>query len=239
MIYHFGGQRFRMTGGNADDTNGGETAAERAAADRPSGTAPSLEAALRTATAATPAAGRTSLEGADRADRPDRPEHVSSVLVAVAGGPHSGAVVDVAERVADATDAWLELFHSVPSDALDPETGDSVVGSVDVDADRPDADFTDDTESVDTDHVVAGTRLLAAACDRLDALDCVDCWLVEADAAADAIVEQSPYYDLVVVGAATTGTVGRFVFGSTTDAIVDGAATPVIVVEADGSAPLR
>ena len=52
-------------------------------------------------------------------------------------------------------------------------------------------------------------------------------------------MEQSPYYDLVVVGAATTGTVGRFVFGSTTDAIVDGAATPVIVVEADGSAPLR
>ena len=232
-----------MTGGNVDDADGGETAAERAVADRPSGNTPSLEAALRTAAAATPAAGRARLEGADGVDHPDRPERISSILVAVAGGPHSGAVVDVAERVADATDAWLELFHSVPSDALDPATGDPVVDPVDtvvdpVDADCSDADFTDDTESVDTDYVVAGTRLLTAACDRLDALDRVDCWLVEADAAADAIVEQSPYYDLIVVGATTAGTVDRFVFGSTTDAVVEGSNAPVIVVEADGSAPL-
>ncbi len=223
-----------MTSGNVDDTDAGETAAERAVADRPSVNTPSLEAALRTATASTPAAARATLEGADRADRADR---VCSVLVAVAGGPHSGAVVDVAERVADATDAYLELLHSAPSDALDPDTGDPVADPVD--ADRFDADFTDDTESADDDHVVAGTRLLAAACDRLDELNRVDCWLVEADAAADAIVEQSPYYDVVVVGATTTGTVGRFVFGSTTDAVVDGAAAPVIVVEADGTAPLR
>ncbi|PHQ47301.1 universal stress protein UspA, partial [Halorubrum sp. C3] len=61
-----------------------------------------------------PAAADVSLNGADRAERPDR---VSSVLVAVGPGPHSGATVDVAREIAAATDAWLELFHVVPSDA--------------------------------------------------------------------------------------------------------------------------
>jgi len=43
----------------------------------------------------------------------------------------------------------------------------------------------------------------------------------------------------VVVGAPTTGTVGRFVFGSTTDTVVDDAEVPVVVVEADGSTALN
>lgn len=42
------------------------------------------------------------------------PENVSSVLLPVAGGPHSGAAVRVAHAVADASDASVEAVHVVP-----------------------------------------------------------------------------------------------------------------------------
>ncbi|TKX61739.1 universal stress protein [Halorubrum sp. ASP1] len=173
-----------------------------------------------------PAAADVSLNGADRADRPDR---VSSVLVAVGPGPHSGATVDVAREIAAATDAWLELFHVVPSDAALADAGPDEDASGTV-VDAGDAD--------DTDYAAAGERLLDAAEDRLGGFDRADRWLVEDRTAAGAIVEQSAYYDLVVVGAPTTGTVGRFVFGSTTDTVIGDAEVPVVVVEADGSRAL-
>ena len=173
-----------------------------------------------------PAAADVSLKGADRADRPDR---VSSVLVAVGPGPHTGATVDVAREIAAATDAWLELFHVVPSDAALADAG-------------PDEDATGTavaaSDASDDDYAAAGERLLDAAEDRLGGFDRADRWLVEDRTAAGAIVEQSAYYDLVVVGAPTTGTVGRFVFGSTTDTVMGDARVPVVIVEADGSRSL-
>ncbi|MGM0447427.1 MAG: universal stress protein [Methanobacteriota archaeon] len=173
-----------------------------------------------------PTAADVTLNGADRAARPDR---VSSILVAVGPGPHSGATVDVAREIAAVTDAWLELFHVVPSDAAlaDAAPDEDAPGTVAA-ADDPDA----------TDYAAAGERLLDAAEDRLGGFDRADRWLVEDRTAAGAVVEQSPYYDLVVVGATTTGTVGRFVFGSTTDTVVGDAEVPVVVVEADGSTAL-
>lgn len=42
---------------------------------------------------------------------------VSSVLLAVAGGPHSGLATAVARDVAAAEDAWVDVFHVVPTDA--------------------------------------------------------------------------------------------------------------------------
>jgi nucleotide-binding universal stress UspA family protein len=173
-----------------------------------------------------PAAADVSLNGADRADRPDR---VSSVLVAVGPGPHSGATVDVGREIAAATDAWIELFHVVPSDAALADAGpDEDATGTAVAADDPD----------DVDYAAAGERFLDAAENRLGGFDRADRWLVEDRTAAGAIVEQSAYYDLVVVGAPTTGTVGRFVFGSTTDTVVGDAEVPVVVVEADGSRAL-
>jgi nucleotide-binding universal stress UspA family protein len=174
-----------------------------------------------------PSAADVSLKGADRADRPDR---VSSVLVAVGPGPHSGATVDVAKAIASATGAWLELFHVVPSDAALADAGPDEDASGTV-VDASDADG--------ADYAAAGERLLDAAEGRLDGFDRVDRWLVEDRTAAGAVVEQSPYYDLVVVGAPTTGAVGRFVFGSTTDTVIGDARVPVVVVEADGSAALN
>ncbi|MES3161401.1 MAG: universal stress protein [Halorubrum sp.] len=206
-----------MHGSDADDTGSGETtpddpmtggvADERRSDGRPDTTP--LETVVDEAAAVTPTVDRVTLEGVDRADRPNR---ISSVLVGVAGEAHSGATVDVARRIAETTDAWIDLFHVAST--------------------RPTGG--NDTTSEDT-----GDVLLAAAADRLSGFDRVDRWLVEGDTAADEIVDQSPYYDLVVVGAPTTGTVERFVFGCTTDAVVDRSAVPVVVVESDGPTPLE
>ncbi|WP_144922754.1 universal stress protein [Halorubrum salsamenti] len=192
---------------------------------------PIVKSTVAEATASTPTAADATLEGADRAARPDR---VSSVLVAVGPGPHSGATVDVAREIADATDAWLELFHVVPTDAA---LADGPSGTDESDAGSP-ADAPARGDGKSDEYAATGERLLDAARDRLGGFDRVDRWLVEDRSAAGAIVEQSPYYDLVVVGAPTTGTVGRFVFGSTTDTVVDDAEVPVVVVEADGEAAL-
>ncbi|SNR54223.1 universal stress protein [Halorubrum vacuolatum] len=155
-------------------------------------------------------------------------ETLSSILVGVGGGPHSGATVDFARGLAAEADAWLELFHVVPASEGNAETS-----TADADEGREATDG-DARRPIDE----RGERLLSAAGDRLDEFDCVDRWMVEGESPADAIVEQSAYYDAVVVGASTTGAVGRFVFSCTTDVVVDNAAAPVIVVEADGSTDL-
>ena len=208
-------------------------------------TDPAVESAVSTAAAAAPPAVDTTLEGVERAARADR---LASVLVAVGPGPHSGATVDVARAIADAADAWLDLFHVVPTDAAladAPAGADASAGDADPasDASTPsDAGTPSDAAQSgagDRDEYAAtGERLLDAARDRLGGFDQADRWLVEDRSAASAIVDQSPYYDLVVVGASTTGAVGRFVFGSTTDTVVDDAAVPVVVVESDGDAAL-
>ncbi|RAW45469.1 universal stress protein [Halorubrum sp. 48-1-W] len=218
-----------MKGSDADvddaDAGGGETDSPvdtGPGTETPAVGEPVVEPAVATAAADVPTAGDVALNGLDRATRPDR---VSSVLVAVGPGPHSGATVDVGRRLAEATDAWLELFHVVPS-----EEALTAGGAREVDG---------DAGNEDGDYETAGERLLDAARDRLGAFDRVDRWLVEDRTAAGAIVEQSPYYDLVVLGAPTTGAVGRFVFGSTTDTVVDEAAVPVVVVEAADEQPLE
>ncbi|OYR57090.1 universal stress protein [Halorubrum halodurans] len=229
-----------MYGSDADDATGDETAGDRFAGASEPGE-PVVEPAVAEALAATGTAADARVEGTDRADRPDR---IASILVAVGPGPHSGATVDLARALAEVTDAWLELFHVVPSeDALDGETGEDAAGNG-ADAAEPAGAGSDGRNAPDATATAAdgdattGDPLLAAASDRLGGFERVDRWLVEGRTAAGAVVEQSPYYDLVVVGTPTTGTVGRFVFGSTTDTVVDESAVPVVVVEADGEAPI-
>ncbi|WP_256403214.1 universal stress protein [Halorubrum salinum] len=226
---------------NGRDADGGaaDDAAVEAAGATPDPGEPIVERAVREAAEVTPTATHARIEGVDRFNRGDR---VASILVAVGPGPHSGATVDFARSVAEAADAWLDLFHVVPEDAPTSESDESVPRDADPAADTAGEATTDTTTSDDDpatgDGPTTGDDLLSAACDRVDDFERVDRWLVEDQRAADAIVEQSPYYDLVVVGETTTGTVGRFVFGSTTDAVVDEAAVPVVVVEADGPTPI-
>ena len=218
-----------MNGSDPDGPRGGSEASDAGAdgsldTETPGVGEPIVESSVASAAASAPAVVDATVEGLDRASRPDR---VSSVLVAVGPGPHSAATVDFARNVAERTDAWLELFHVVPSaDALADGAP-----AVDTDA-RGDGPRTGD------EYAAHGEGLLSAAQDRLGSFERADRWLVEDRSAAGAIVEQSPYYDLVVIGAPTTGTVGRFVFGSTTDTVIGDAEVPVVVVEADGSRAL-
>ncbi|GAB3692632.1 universal stress protein [Halorubrum pallidum] len=228
-----------MNGSDADDATADDAAAETAGTAPEPGD-PAVETAVEAAVESTATAAHARVEGIDRVSESDP---VASILVAVGPGPHSGATVDVARAVAESTDAWLDLFHVVPDDTMRPasggagdrggtDAGEDAAGTV---AEKSDSD----AESADTGaDATTGDRLLSAARERLTGFDSVDQWLVEDRTAAGAIVEQSPYYDVVVVGASTTGTVGRFVFGSTTDTVVDEAAVPVVVVEADGPTPI-
>ena len=220
-----------MDGSDVDNPNVGGRAKETpihddAVAESASSSESIIEPVVSAAVESVSTVAAASVNGVPRETHPER---LSSILVAVGSGPHSGATVDIAREIAEATDAWLELFHVVSSDdalADSSQIGDNTAG------------MRDETHGTETAYTANGERLLSAAKHRLGGFDRVDRWLVEDLTAAGAIVEQSPYYDLVVVGATTTGTVGRFVFGSTTDTVVDDAAVPVIVVEAAGSTAL-
>lgn len=242
-----------MYGSDADDGSGVESPAEGATTDGGGGSgvhrhgsgvdATSLPAAVDEAAAATPTVSRATVRNADDVARSNR---IASVLVGVGSGPHSGATVDLARRLATAADAWLELFHVATDDptADGVSGGDAadVTGSEGAAGSRAAAGGTGGSDGSDAEPgpgATAGRILLETARDRIDGFDRADTFLVEADSAATTIAEQSRCYDLVVVGATTTGTVGRLVFGSTTDAVIDGARVPVVVVEADGPTPLR
>lgn len=125
---------------------------------------------------------------------------VSSILVPVAGGPHSGRAVDVARCLAEKHGAWVELLHVVP------ETGDERV-------------------------LADAEGYVTAANERLDEFEGVDEWILEADDAAEAIIDQSQYYDVTVLGAPQKHRLHEFVFGSTTEDVRSSAYSTVISVE--------
>ena len=77
-----------------------------------------------------------------------------------------------------------------------------------------------------------GEQILATAATALGEFENVDTWLYEADSPADAIIEQSEYYDLTVMGAPTVGPLERFVFGSTSTDVQQDADSSVVVAHA-------
>lgn len=124
---------------------------------------------------------------------------ISTILVPIAGGPHSGMAVDVAEAIATENGAWIELFHVVDPDADDGERQ-------------------------------LGEQYLEAATDRLGDFENVDTWIYEAPDVAEAIVEQTKYYSLTILGAPQKGRLKRFVFGSKTETIRERADSTVVTV---------
>lgn len=125
-----------------------------------------------------------------------------SVLVPVAGGPHSGLAVDTARAFAAATGAWIDLLHVVPAGATeaDRDVGRAVLAEA---SERLSSFDRADTWSLEAD---AGTDV------------------------ADVLVRQARYYDAVVVGAPTKSRLLRFVSGSTTESVTEDAQVPVVVV---------
>ncbi len=74
-----------------------------------------------------------------------------------------------------------------------------------------------------------GQRVLDEMATELADPERVDTWLFEATNTAEAIIEQSTYYDLTVMGAPTVGPLERFVFGSLSKRVQRGADSPVVV----------
>lgn len=124
-------------------------------------------------------------------------EHVPSILLAVAGGPHSGLATDLARQIAADCDAWVDVLHVVDEDA--PVHG------------RREAE-----------------TYVEDAFQRIARPETTTTWILEAADAATAIIEQSSYYGLTVVGAPTKGRLRRFISGSTNRSIRNNARSVVL-----------
>jgi nucleotide-binding universal stress UspA family protein len=72
-----------------------------------------------------------------------------------------------------------------------------------------------------------------AACGRIGRPDRTTAWVLDAPDAAEAIVEQSEYYGLTVIGAPTKGRLRELIAGSTRRTVRNGARSPVISVRCD------
>lgn len=124
-------------------------------------------------------------------------EQVPSILLAVAGGPHSALATEVAERVAADCDAWIDILHVVDENAT-------------------------------RDARERAEARVEAAAGRIARPDSTTTWVLAADDVADAIVEQSSYYGLTVIGAPTKGPLRQLVFGSTNRSIRSDARSVVL-----------
>lgn len=120
-----------------------------------------------------------------------------SILLPVAGGPHSGLAADVAGRIAADAGAWVDVLHVVEEGATDRE--------------RERAE----------EYVEAASR-------RIGRPETTATWILEAEDLADAIIEQSRYYPLTVVGAPTKGRLRRFIHGSTNRSVRSNARSVVL-----------
>lgn len=130
-------------------------------------------------------------------------DHVPSILLPVAGGPHSGLATDVAQRIAADFDAWVDVLHVVEEDA--------------------------------PDRVRERARAYVnAAAERVARPESVSTWVLEANDVAEAIVEQSTYYGLTVIGAPTKGRLRRFITGSTNRTIRNNARSVVLSARNNG-----
>lgn len=144
-------------------------------------------------------AGRVSCDVVIHNGRP-MPDTVSSVLLAFAGGPHSGVATDVAGDVAAAFDAWVDVLHVV-----EPSAG--------------------------PDDLARADASLDAALARLAHHDDSDRWRLEAEDTTEALIEQSQYYDLLVLGMPTKSRLRQLIFGSTVRAVRNDGHSAVLVVQ--------
>ncbi|AZH26340.1 universal stress protein [Haloplanus aerogenes] len=126
-------------------------------------------------------------------------EQVPSILLPVAGGPHSGFAADLAQAVAADCDAWVDILHVVDED-------------------------------VSTRRRDAATELVDDVYHRIGRLETTTTWILEADDVADAIIEQSRYYGLTIIGAPTKGRLRQFIFGSTNRSVRTNAGSVVLSV---------
>lgn len=83
-----------------------------------------------------------------------------------------------------------------------------------------------------TETKATGDQYLEAGLARLDGYEQAETWLYEADDVVEAIIEQSAFYDITVIGAPREGRLRRFIFGSKTKEVQERADSTVITVHA-------
>jgi len=124
-------------------------------------------------------------------------EQVPSILLAVAGGPHSGLATDIAQYIATDCDSWIDILYVADEDASEHQ--------------RQRAE-----------------SYLETAFQRIERPESTTTWVLEARDAATAIIEQSAYYELTVLGSPSKGRLQRFISGSTSKTIRDNAESAVL-----------
>ncbi len=82
----------------------------------------------------------------------------------------------------------------------------------------------------DADRRQQAVECTETAAERIDLPDRANTWILEGDDPAQAIIEQSSYYGMTVIGAPTAGRLHRFVYGSTSQSIRHGANSLVVAV---------
>lgn len=133
-------------------------------------------------------------------------DSVASILLPVAGGPHSGLAADAARHIAEESGAWIDVLHVVEEDASQRERD-------------------------------AADELVDAAYNRIARSGKTSKWVLDADDVEAAIIEQSQYYGLTVIGAPTKGRLRRFVYGSTSRSVRENARSVVLSARNNTSAP--
>jgi nucleotide-binding universal stress UspA family protein len=131
-------------------------------------------------------------------------EKPPSILLPVAGGPHSGLAADVATTIATDCNAWIDILHVIDEDAPphQREQAESLVDDIYHRITRPESTTT---------------------------------WVLEATDTTEALVEQSRYYGLAIIGAPTKGRLRRLIFGSTNTSVRKNAASVVLSVRNNSS----
>lgn len=124
-------------------------------------------------------------------------DHVPSILLPVAGGPHSKLATDVAQRIAADFDAWVDILHVIHEEAP--------------------ARAREEAQA----HV-------GAAAEQIDRHESTSTWILEAPDIAEAIIEQSTYYGLTVIGAPSKGRLRQFITGSTNRTVRNNARSVVL-----------
>ena len=143
-------------------------------------------------------------------------DSISSLLVPVESGPHLDATLDAARTIAENTGAWIDLFYVPESDERDR-------GAVDAGDASPDA----------------AAPPFERCIDRLGSFEDFDTWVYEGPSPSAAIVEQSSYYDVTILGATGKGLLREMIAGSTTRAVLRGAENTVLTVRNGTREPSR
>ncbi|WP_251328589.1 universal stress protein [Haloplanus pelagicus] len=133
-------------------------------------------------------------------------ETVPSILLPVAGGPHSGVAADLARAIAADCGAWIDVLHIVDEDASRRRRE-------------------------------AANDLVDDVYRRIGRPETTTKWVLAADGVTEAIIEQSRYYGLTVVGAPTKGRLRQFIFGSTTHSVRTNAGSVVLSVRNNSRRP--